>query len=103
MAVADIHKLVENMKRANALTSRAAEAAPKHAAIMDAFEQRMGLNDENMSKIAEYEKIMSAMDAGGNGGPALVTTFSSDAADKAAPVAAATVTPIHFNTGDPIK
>lgn len=105
---ADIQKLIDGMKRAQVLTDRAAESAPRNAAIMDAFEHRLNLNDENVGKIAEYEKQMAAMETGSNGGPALVTTFSSDAKSPAA-VAADTVTPVpaaapfDHATGDVLK
>lgn len=111
-SAADIAKLVDGMKRAKALTERAAATAPKHAAIMDAFEARLGVNDENMAKIAEYEKQMAAMDAIGNGGPALVDTFQGDAPGPATgDVAGLTeprlahvpLVPINHSTGDPIK
>jgi len=112
-SAADIQKLVEGMKRAKALTERAATTAPKHAAIMDAFEARLGVNDENMAKIAEYEKQMAAMDAIGNGGPALDSTFQADAPGPTTG-GAPTVTglavpeplvhmPINYRTGDPVK
>jgi len=78
MAAADFQKLIENMKRANGIAARAANDAAKHSSIMDSFEQRLNLNHENMSKIAEYEKMMADMDqAMGNGGPALDATFSA--------------------------
>ena len=81
MAAADFQKLIENMKRANSIASRAANDAAKHSSIMDSFEQRLNLNNENMSKIAEYEKMMADMDqAMGNGGPALDATFQSSGA-----------------------
>jgi len=72
---ADLAKLLDNLKRANAITDRAATDAQKHSTIMDSFEKRLNLNDENMSKIAEYEKLMAQMDVMGNGGPALDATF----------------------------
>ena len=74
-SVNDLAKLVDNLKRAQSITSRAANDATKHSAIMDAFEQRLNLNSETMSKIEEYEKQMAAMDLGSNGGPALEATF----------------------------
>lgn len=74
---ADLQKLVDNMKRAQSVLGRAANDSQKHSAIMDSFEQRLNLNDENMSKIEEYEKLMASMDVGGNGGPAMEATFSS--------------------------
>lgn len=77
---ADLAKLVENMKRANSITDRAAGDAGKHSAIMDSFERRLDLNHENMSKIEEYDKLMAAMDTG-NGGPALDATFPSPSKD----------------------
>ena len=81
---ADLKKLVDNLKRANAITDRAAKDADKHSGIMDSFEKRLDLNNENMSKIAEYEKLMAEMDVmGGNGGPALDATFSSTSENTA--------------------
>ena len=81
---ADLKKLVDNLKRASAITDRAAADATKHATIMDSFEKRLDLNNENMSKIAEYEKMMAEMDTmGGNGGPALDATFSSTSENTA--------------------
>lgn len=77
----DLAKLVENMKRANTITDRAADDADKHAAIMDSFEKRLNLNHENMSKIEEYDKMMAAMDTS-NGGPALDATFPSTSEDQ---------------------
>src|SRR6266576_5150309 len=77
--LSDLQKLVDNMKRAQSVVNRAAGDAVKHSAIMDAFEKRMDLNHENMTKIEEYEKLMAAMDTGDNGGPALTATFSSTA------------------------
>lgn len=112
---ADLERMIANMQRAKNLTARAAEAAPKHAAIMDAFEQRMTLNDENMLKIAEYEKLMALMnEAGDNGGPAMVDNFSPGKTPVPPPVVpAATPTadvtpssnarPFDHATGDPIK
>jgi hypothetical protein len=82
---ADLHKLVDNMKRSNAILNRAAVDADRHAVIMDSFEKRLDLNHENMSKLAEYDRQMAAMDQASNGGPALDATFPSDA--KAVPVA----------------
>ncbi len=79
---ADLQKLIENMKRANGLVDRAASDAVKHASTMDSFEKRLNLNDENMGKIAEYEKLMAQMDMGSNGGPALDATFPSTGANK---------------------
>ncbi len=73
--LSDLQKLVDNMKRAQSVVNRAAGDAVKHSAIMDAFEKRMDLNHENMTKIEEYEKLMAAMDTGDNGGPALDSTF----------------------------
>jgi hypothetical protein len=106
---ADIQKLIDGMKRAKALTERAAADAPKHAAIMDNFEHRLNLNAENMAKINEYEKLMAAMDqSNGNGGPALEATFPSNP-ESPPSVAAPGVTPlpdppaIHRDTGDPVK
>lgn len=71
MAAADLQKLVDNMKRANTITARAATDASKHSTIMDNFEKRLNLNHENMAKIEEYEKLMAQMDQS-NGGPALI-------------------------------
>ena len=85
MALSDLQKLVENMKRAQGITDRAARDAGKHSAIMDKFEQRLALNHENMSKIEEYDKLMAQMDQIGNGGPALETTFPSSASDASPP------------------
>jgi hypothetical protein len=93
MAMADLQKLIENMKRAQSITDKAAADAAKHAIIMDNFEQRLNLNDETMLKIQEYEKLMAQMDASNNGGPALETTFQSST--KIAPIAA----PPNPNTG----
>lgn len=73
---ADLQKLIENMKRAGGILNRASDDAVKHSTIMDSFEKRLDLNGENMAKMAEYEKLMAAMDLG-NGGPALDATFSS--------------------------
>jgi len=113
---ADLEKMIANMQRAKNLTERAAEEAPRHAAIMDAFEQRMKLNDENMLKIAEYEKLMALMnEAGDNGGPAIIDNFSTgktpvpplvipDAAPPTDDVTPARyVRPFNHATGDPIK
>jgi hypothetical protein len=75
--IADLAKHIENMKRASSIVNKAASDAPKHAAIMDSVEQRLAINDENMNKLAEYEKLMAQMDALGNGGPALDATFQS--------------------------
>jgi hypothetical protein len=77
MAMADLQKLIENMRRAQAITERAATDAAKHSSIMDSFEQRLNLNHETMSKIEEYDKIMAQMDAVNNGGPPLESTFQS--------------------------
>lgn len=74
---ADLAKLVTNMKRAGSIVDRAGVDAAKHSAIMDSFEKRLDLNGENMSKIEEYDKMMAAMETGGNGGPALDATFPS--------------------------
>lgn len=74
---AHLQKLIENMKRANLITDRAAVDSERHGLIMDSFEKRLDLNGENMEKIAEYDKLMAAMDEMGNGGPALETTFQS--------------------------
>ena len=80
---ADLQKLVENMKRASGIVDRAANDTVKHSLIMDSFEKRLDLNGENMGKIAEYDRLMSEMDTmGGNGGPALTTTFPSSAEVK---------------------
>jgi hypothetical protein len=92
-SAADLAKLVENMKRASAITDRAATDAQKHAAIMDSFEQRMNLNHENMSKIEEYDKLMAAMDMGDNGGPALATTFQSSTEGVASATTGSTAAP----------
>ncbi len=73
--LSDLQKLVDNMKRAQSVVNRAAGDAVKHSAIMDAFEKRMDLNHENMTKIEEYEKLMAQMDTGDNGGPALDAHF----------------------------
>ncbi len=77
---ADLNKLVENLKRVQAITSRAASDTARHTGIMDAFEQRMNVNDETMMKLAELEKAMAVMDLGSNGGPALDATFPSSTA-----------------------
>lgn len=78
---ADLQKLVENMKRAQGITGRAAADAEKHSLIMDNFEKRLDLNHENMSKIEEYDKLMASMEQmGDNGGPALDATFPSTSA-----------------------
>lgn len=99
-ALTDLQKLVDNMKRAQSITSRAATDASKHSAIMDAFEQRMDLNSENMAKIEEYEKLMATMDMGSNGGPVLDQTFqdhpTSQSIDKSYPF-------VDHTTGDPKK
>lgn len=86
MAAADFQKLVDNMKRASGISARAADHAVKHAAIMDRVEQRMNLNNENMTKLAEYEKLMAAMDALDNGGPPLDDTFPQAAQSNPAPI-----------------
>lgn len=99
---ADIQKLVENMKRAQALTSRAASDAPKNTAIMDRFEQRMNLMNEQFGKIDEYEKQLAAMDAMGNGGPPLDETFSSSS-PSIVPSQQPVHVAIHPDTGDPVK
>src|SRR5271154_1882460 len=70
-SMADLSKQLDNLKRATGIVNRAAADAPKHAAIMDSFEQRMNLNNQNMDKLAEMEKLMAAMDTLGNGGPTL--------------------------------
>lgn len=75
---ADLQKLVDNMKRANTVLDKAASDSQRHSVIMDSFEQRLAVNDENMNKIAAYEQMMASMDTG-NGGPALETTFPSTA------------------------
>jgi hypothetical protein len=75
MAIADLQKLIENMKRAQSITDRASRDAVRHGAIMDNFERRLDLNHENMAKIEEYDKLMAEMDMLDNGGPALETTF----------------------------
>lgn len=93
MAMADLQKLIDNLKRAQAITGRAATDALKHAAIMDSFEQRLTLNEENMTKIQDYDKLMQAMDASNNGGPALETTFPSTGALTPPPV------PVNHNIG----
>ena len=85
MALSDLQKLVENMKRAQGITDRAARDADKHSGIMDRFEQRLDLNHENMSKIEEYDKLMAQMDQISNGGPALETTFPSSITDERPP------------------
>jgi hypothetical protein len=78
MAAADLQKLLDNMKRAQGITDRAAQDAIKHAAIMDSFEKRLDLNHDNMAQIEEYDKMMGLMDLeGSNKGPALTTTFPS--------------------------
>ena len=78
MALSDLQKLVENMKRAQSITDRASQDAAKHAVIMDNFEKRLAVNHENMSKIEEYDKLMAQMDTS-NGGPPLEETFSAPA------------------------
>jgi hypothetical protein len=86
-SIADLNKHLENMKRAKGIVDKAANDADKHAGIMDNFEKRLSANDENMGKLEEYNKMMDAMDALGNGGPALETTFpSSIAGSSTAPV-----------------
>jgi hypothetical protein len=75
--VADLAKHIENMKRATGIVNQAAADAPKHAAIMDSVESRMQLNNANMQQLAEYDKLMAAMETIGNGGPILDATFSS--------------------------
>jgi hypothetical protein len=86
-SIADLNKHIENMKRAKSIVDKAANDADKHAGIMDNFEKRLSANDENMGKLEEYNKMMDAMDALGNGGPALETTFpSSIASSSTAPV-----------------
>ena len=72
---ADIQKLINTMKRANSVVDRAAADDLKHQTIIDSFEQRLNLNDENMNKIAEVEKVMA--DLGSNGGPALDPTATA--------------------------
>lgn len=92
MAMADLQKLIDNMKRAQAITDRAAADAIKHSAIMNSFEQRLTLNEENMTKIEDYDKLMAQMDdMSSNGGPALETTFPASTA----------VTPPPLPTGTP--
>lgn len=71
---ADLQKLVDNMKRANTVLDKAASDSQRHSVIMDSFEQRLAVNDENMNKIAAYEQMMASMDTG-NGGPSLEVTF----------------------------
>ncbi len=88
--LSDLQKLVDNMKRAQSVVNRAAGDAVKHSAIMDAFEKRMDLNHENMTKIEEYEKLMAAMDTGDNGGPALDATFPPSAATATSVTASST-------------
>lgn len=86
-SIADLNKHLENMKRAKGIVDKAANDADKHAGIMDNFEKRLSANDENMGKLEEYNKMMDAMDALGNGGPALETTFqSSTQGSSTAPV-----------------
>lgn len=81
MPLTDLQKLVDNLKRAQSITNRAANDADKHSAIMDSFEKRLDLNSDNMDKIAAYEKLMAQMDdLGSNGGPALDATFPAGAA-----------------------
>jgi len=87
MAMSDLQKLIENMKRAQSITERASQDAAKHSVIMDNFEKRMDLNHETMLKIEEYEKLMSSMDAANNGGPPLDDTFPSTVAGSTAPEA----------------
>jgi len=77
MAISDLQKLIENMRRADAITKRAAKDAEKHSGIMDNFEKRLELNRETMSKIEEYDKLMAEMDRANNGGPPLESTFPS--------------------------
>lgn len=85
MALSDLQKLVENMRRAQSITDRAAQDAQKHSLIMDRFEKRLELNHENMSKIEEYDRLMAQMEQIGNGGPALETTFPSSTPDALPP------------------
>jgi hypothetical protein len=86
-SIADLNKHIENMKRAKSIVDKAANDADKHAGIMDNFEKRLSANDENMGKLEEYNKMMDAMDALGNGGPALETTFpSSTEGSSTAPI-----------------
>lgn len=75
-SAADLQKLIDNIKSANAAVARAAADAPRHAVIIDNLNQRLTVNDQNMNKLDEFEKQMAAMDTIGNGGPVLDATFS---------------------------
>lgn len=109
---AELSKLIANMKRGTALVDRAVGNVDKDAATMDAFEGRLNVKDGFMSQISEYEKQMAAMDAIGNGGPAITDTFSSTATSSATGTVSLTagstftISPaaqIHRDTGDPVK
>ena len=93
--IADLNKHIENMRRAKSIVDKAANDADKHAGIMDNFEKRLSANDENMGKLEEYNKLMDAMDALGNGGPALETTFPQNIASASSSAQSDTASPVH--------
>jgi hypothetical protein len=81
-SLGNLTKHLDNLKRAQGIVAKADQDATKHKAIMDSFEQRLAVNDENMGKLAELDKLMQQMDTLGNGGPALEATFSSSTASQ---------------------
>src|SRR5271156_5869442 len=69
-SLGNLTKHLDNLKRAQGIVAKADGDAVKHGAIMDSFENRLAVNDENMNKLAELDKLMGQMETLGNGGPA---------------------------------
>lgn len=98
----DIVKLVDRMKRAEALVNRAATASDNGDRIMNGVEQALDRFDEHMTKVAEYgQQLATMISITDNGGPPL------DPPPAAAPVteigSARLLPRIDLATGDPIR
>src|SRR5690349_17111928 len=75
---ADIQRMMDRIKRAQALTDRAASEGDKADSVMNAFEATLTNYEGHFTSIEEYNSQLAAMMAvGGNGGPPLEATFQS--------------------------
>jgi division protein CdvB (Snf7/Vps24/ESCRT-III family) len=101
----DIFKLVERMKRAAALTERAAAVTADGDRVMNVFEQTLDQVDQHMTKIAEYGlQLANMLATTDNGGPPLDPTPAPAPAEVPTATSSSRLLPhIDFATGDPIR